>query len=40
MLAGDLYLADDPELAREVRRAATLMYAFSRSDPARVIRQL
>ena len=34
MLAGDLYLADDPELAREARRAATLMRAFNDSDPA------
>lgn len=33
MLAGDLYVADDPELARESQRAATLMRRFNTSDP-------
>lgn len=31
MLAGDLYLADDPELAQDQRRAARLMAEFNRS---------
>ncbi len=33
MLAGDLYIADDPELAREALRAATLSKAFNDSPP-------
>jgi maltose O-acetyltransferase len=37
MLAGDLYIADDPVLAQENQRATALMEAFNRSpasDPA------
>jgi maltose O-acetyltransferase len=34
MLAGDLYLADDPELAKEALRAAELMHAFNLSSPS------
>jgi maltose O-acetyltransferase len=34
MLAGDLYVADDPELAREAARAAGLTRAFNDSPPA------
>lgn len=34
MLAGDLYLADDPELARESLRAAELTKAFNDSSPS------
>jgi maltose O-acetyltransferase len=34
MLAGELYIADDPELARESLRAAQLTRAFNASDPA------
>jgi maltose O-acetyltransferase len=34
MLAGDLYIADDPELARESLRAAELTKAFNESPPA------
>lgn len=34
MLAGDLYIADDPELAAEAQRAADLMHRFNNSDPA------
>jgi len=34
MLAGDLYIADDPELARESRRAAELTKAFNDSSPS------
>jgi maltose O-acetyltransferase len=34
MLAGDLYVADDPQLAAESRRAAMLMQQFNASDPA------
>jgi maltose O-acetyltransferase len=34
MLAGDLYIADDPELAAESRRAAKLTQLFNASDPA------
>ena len=34
MLAGDLYIADDPELARESLRAMTLMEAYNRSSPS------
>ena len=33
MLAGDLYIADDPELAREAGRAARLTRAFNDSPP-------
>lgn len=33
MLAGDLYIADDPELMADSRRAATLMQQFNASDP-------
>jgi maltose O-acetyltransferase len=31
MLAGDLYIADDPELARDHQRAMALMEAFNRT---------
>ena len=34
MLAGDLYIADDPELTRESRRAAQLTKAFNDSSPS------
>jgi maltose O-acetyltransferase len=34
MLAGDLYIADDPELARESLRAAGLTKAFNESSPS------
>ena len=37
MLAGDLYIADDPELAADARRAMGLLEAYNRSpaaDPA------
>lgn len=34
MLAGDLYIADDPELAVEMLRAAQLTRLFNSSDPA------
>ena len=34
MLAGDLYLADNPELAEESRRAAELMKEFNESSPS------
>jgi maltose O-acetyltransferase len=33
MLAGDLYIADDPELARGAGRAASLTRAFNDSSP-------
>jgi maltose O-acetyltransferase len=33
MLAGDLYLADDPELARDARRAASLTHRLNMADP-------
>ena len=33
MLAGDLYIADDPELARESRRAAELYGEYNASSP-------
>ncbi|MFL6016767.1 MAG: sugar O-acetyltransferase [Gaiellaceae bacterium] len=33
MLAGDLYIADDPELARESRRAAELYGEYNASPP-------
>lgn len=34
MLAGDLYIADDPGLAEESRRAAELLHRFNHADPA------
>jgi maltose O-acetyltransferase len=34
MLAGDLYIADDPELARESLRAAELTKTFNDSSPS------
>lgn len=34
MLAGDLYIADDPQLAAESGRAAALLHRFNHSDPA------
>lgn len=34
MLAGDLYIADDPELVRESRRAMALVEAYNRSPAA------
>jgi maltose O-acetyltransferase len=34
MLAGELYLADDPELQRELRRAQLLAHEFNLSSPA------
>lgn len=34
MLAGDLYIADDPQLAVESRRAATLLHRFNTGDPS------
>jgi maltose O-acetyltransferase len=34
MIAGDLYIADDPELARESLRAAELIKAFNDSSPS------
>jgi maltose O-acetyltransferase len=34
MLAGDLYIADDPELARDSLRAAELTKAFNDSSPS------
>jgi len=34
MLAGDLYIADDPELAREALRAEELTKAFNDSSPS------
>jgi maltose O-acetyltransferase len=46
MLAGDLYIADDPELGRESLRAAELTKAFNESSPAdpaerrRILREL
>jgi maltose O-acetyltransferase len=33
MLAGELYLADDPELARELARAAALSHQLNTMDP-------
>ena len=33
MLAGDLYIAEDPELTIDSRRAAALMTRFNNSDP-------
>jgi maltose O-acetyltransferase len=38
MLAGDLYIADDLELARESRRAAELYGAYNASPPDRATR--
>src|SRR5439155_21042954 len=38
MLAGDLYIADDPDLARESRRAAELYGAYNASPPDRAAR--
>jgi maltose O-acetyltransferase len=34
MLAGDYYIADDPELAAESLRAAKLVHRFNTSDPS------
>jgi maltose O-acetyltransferase len=34
MLAGDLYIADDPELSKESLRAAKLLQRFNNSDPS------
>ena len=34
MLAGDLYIADDPELARDSQRAQTLLQQFNGSVPS------
>ena len=34
MLAGDLYIADDPQLAADSRRAARLIHEFNHADPA------
>ena len=34
MLAGDMYIADDPELARESERAMQLMHAVNTMDPS------
>lgn len=34
MLAGDLYIADDPQLIVEMQRAASLAQRFNQSDPA------
>jgi maltose O-acetyltransferase len=36
MLAGDLYIADDPQLAGDRQRAADLMEAFNRSPLSQV----
>jgi maltose O-acetyltransferase len=33
MLAGELYLADDPDLARDARRAASLTHRLNTADP-------
>jgi len=33
MLAGELYLADDPEIARELDRAASLTHQLNNMDP-------
>jgi maltose O-acetyltransferase len=46
MLAGDLYIADDPELSRDALRAAELMQAFNTSpagedaERGRILREL
>jgi maltose O-acetyltransferase len=34
MLAGDLYIADDPELAQDSARARALAHRFNTMDPA------
>lgn len=34
MLAGDLYIADEPQLAADMRRAAILMHRFNTGDPS------
>ena len=34
LLAGDLYIADDPQLAAESRHAAKLTQQFNTSDPS------
>lgn len=34
MLAGDLYIADDPDLAADMRHAARLTQRFNTSDPS------
>ncbi|TDO39149.1 sugar O-acetyltransferase [Paractinoplanes brasiliensis] len=34
MLAGELYRADDPALARDAERAASLSHRFNQADPA------
>lgn len=34
MLAGDLYIADDPQLAADSRRAMALMHRFNTTDPS------
>jgi maltose O-acetyltransferase len=39
MLAGDPYLADDPELARDSLRAAMLVKRFNDSEPSRPVRR-
>jgi maltose O-acetyltransferase len=39
MLAGDAYVADDPELARDSLRAATLVKRFNDSEPSRHVRR-
>ena len=39
MLAGDLYIADDPELARDSLRAMRLMAKFNQGAPARYASQ-
>jgi maltose O-acetyltransferase len=33
MLAGELYLADDPDLGRDLQRAATLTHRLNTADP-------
>jgi maltose O-acetyltransferase len=33
MLAGELYIADDPELARDAMRARTLTHRMNTMDP-------
>ena len=39
MLAGDLYIAADPELAEEMLRAAELTHAFNHSSPSNPVRR-
>jgi maltose O-acetyltransferase len=36
MLAGDLYIADDPELQKDSLRAAKLLQRFNNSDPSEI----